>query len=113
MERLDSGPPRAPRVRRPGRARRLKRAVLLTVVVGVLVVTVPVMPKEPLGRPPVVATGQGVHEFSMRQPGGGDPVAYDPCEPIQYVVVDELAGPSAIARNRPASVELGLGCGGG
>lgn len=45
----------------------------------------------PLGRPPAVAHGVGSFEFLASQPDTGDPVAYDPCKPIEYVVNDSLA----------------------
>ncbi|WP_040339803.1 matrixin family metalloprotease [Candidatus Blastococcus massiliensis] len=41
---------------------------------------------EPLGAPLPAPAGGGTHAFAARQPGGEDPVAYDPCRPIHYVV---------------------------
>ena len=38
------------------------------------------------GAPPDYTPGQGSHEFLQTQRGSGDPVAWDPCEPIEYVV---------------------------
>ncbi|QGG94295.1 SCO2583/SCO2584 N-terminal domain-containing protein [Actinomarinicola tropica] len=48
----------------------------------------------PLGVPPV-ATGTGAHVFMSVQPGGLDPVAYDPCRPISVVINGRTAPPSA------------------
>lgn len=45
----------------------------------------------PLGRPPAVAHGVGSFEFLATQPHDGEPVTYDPCKPIRYVVNDSLA----------------------
>lgn len=41
---------------------------------------------EPLGVPLPAPEGGGTHAFSARQPDTGDPIAYDPCRPIHYVV---------------------------
>jgi hypothetical protein len=39
----------------------------------------------PLGRPPA-APGVGSHRLLRYQDGGVDPVAYDPCRPVHYVI---------------------------
>ena len=41
---------------------------------------------EPLGVPVAAPIGGGSHLFVARQPGSDDPVAYDPCRPIHYVM---------------------------
>lgn len=41
---------------------------------------------EPLGTPPSLAIRSPSFEFVARQPDGSDPVTYDPCRPIHYVV---------------------------
>ena len=42
---------------------------------------------QPLGTPPVApGGGGGAHKFLYTQPDGSTPVAYDPCQPIHYVV---------------------------
>ncbi|MEO6987675.1 MAG: matrixin family metalloprotease [Aquihabitans sp.] len=47
----------------------------------------------PLGTPPAPPSGSGSHAFLQTQPGSGEPVAYDPCRPVQ-VVVNDLAAPA-------------------
>lgn len=49
----------------------------------------------PLGTPLPVAADAGPHAFMMLQPGAQDPVAYDPCRPLSYVVNDLHAPPGA------------------
>jgi hypothetical protein len=39
-----------------------------------------------LGSPPPLPAGDGPSEFLFTQPGGDDPVAFDPCRPVRYVV---------------------------
>lgn len=41
---------------------------------------------EPLGTPPPVPQNPGAFEFLANQPDSDDPVAWDPCRPIRYVV---------------------------
>ncbi len=41
---------------------------------------------EPLGTPPPVPQNPGAFEFLANQPDSNDPVAWDPCRPIRYVV---------------------------
>jgi hypothetical protein len=40
----------------------------------------------PLGTPAAVPAGPGAHAFVGVQPDGSGPVAYDPCQPVHYVV---------------------------
>jgi hypothetical protein len=40
----------------------------------------------PLGAPAAVPAGSGAHAFVGLQPDGSGPVAYDPCQPVHYVV---------------------------
>ena len=47
---------------------------------------------EPLGVPPVVA-GAGPHTFMATQPGSIEPVAFDPCRPIDVVINARTAPP--------------------
>ncbi|HTN99634.1 MAG TPA: matrixin family metalloprotease [Microthrixaceae bacterium] len=42
--------------------------------------------KVPLGTPGAVPAGGGPHKFIRQQPKGADPVAYDPCRPIHFVM---------------------------
>ncbi|MGN6130197.1 MAG: matrixin family metalloprotease [Nocardioidaceae bacterium] len=106
LDRIDAGS-RA-RYMRPG-GRSLPRRLGLGAIVAVVVVALGafVAHKElgisvdaqglhraaPLGRPPAVAHGVGSFKFMARQPPTGDPVAYDPCRPIEYVVNDSVAPP--------------------
>lgn len=39
-----------------------------------------------LGNPPQVAHGSGTFAFLQTQPHSDEPVSYDPCQPIEYVV---------------------------
>lgn len=38
------------------------------------------------GSPPAYTPGEGTFEFLLTKPGGEEPVAYDPCRPVEYVV---------------------------
>ena len=49
----------------------------------------------PLGTPARVAPDAGPYAFMMVQPGSTDPVTYDPCRPLRYVVNAEHAPPGA------------------
>jgi len=42
----------------------------------------------PLGRPPAAPLESGRYQFASFQEGSEEPVAYDPCRPIRYVVND-------------------------
>ncbi len=46
---------------------------------------------EPLGEPAAAPRAGGPHRFVAKQPGTDDPVAYDPCRPIPFVVNAEHA----------------------
>jgi Matrixin len=41
---------------------------------------------EPLGSPPATPRGSSSYRFLYTQPDGRSPIAYDPCQPIHYVV---------------------------
>jgi len=60
------------------------------VVDGDSAIDVPAPPADerdhPLGAPAAVPPGEGPHAFMQLQPGSTEPVAYDPCQPIHYVV---------------------------
>ncbi|WP_188110656.1 matrixin family metalloprotease [Aeromicrobium ginsengisoli] len=45
----------------------------------------------PLGRPPTNVPDADTYIFMHKQPGTGEPVTYDPCAPIHYVVNDRTA----------------------
>jgi hypothetical protein len=45
----------------------------------------------PLGTPPEVVAGTGSFEYMLTQRGSEQPVAYDPCDPVEYLVNDALA----------------------
>ncbi|KQV74970.1 hypothetical protein ASC61_08155 [Aeromicrobium sp. Root344] len=45
----------------------------------------------PLGRPPANVPHADTYIFVSKQPGTGEPVTYDPCAPIHYVVNDRTA----------------------
>lgn len=47
----------------------------------------------PLGTPPEILGEGGTYAFLQTQQSSGIPVAYDPCDPIDYVVNDALAPP--------------------
>ena len=51
----------------------------------------------PLGTPAPVAIDSGSYAFMMVQPGSEDPVTYDPCRPLPYVVNAEHAPPAGEA----------------
>jgi hypothetical protein len=81
-------------------------ALLLAVVIGAAVVHQQfgvsitahgLLRSAPLGRPPQVATGVGSYRYLMTQPHSNEPVAYDPCKPVEYVVNDALAPPAGKA----------------
>lgn len=42
--------------------------------------------KTPLGVPPPAPSGDGEYSFMRTQPDSADPVAWDPCRPVRYVV---------------------------
>lgn len=42
--------------------------------------------RSPLGRPPTVPFPSGSYAFEVSQTGSSDPVTYDPCRPIHYVL---------------------------
>lgn len=50
---------------------------------------------QPLGRPPEVSAGNGSYGFMMLQDTSDEPVTYDPCRPIEYVVNDAARPPGA------------------
>lgn len=50
---------------------------------------------EPIGTPPVVETPNSSFRFMMSQPNSEDPVAYDPCRPIDVVMRPTGAPPGA------------------
>jgi hypothetical protein len=54
---------------------------------------------------------EGAHAFSTRQPDGDDPVAYDPCRPIGYVVNDRTApqGAATLLQEAIADVSRSTG----
>jgi hypothetical protein len=51
----------------------------------------------PLGSPPPLPAEDGPYEFVATQPGGDEPVAWDPCRPIRYVVNPAGAPPGGDA----------------
>ncbi|MGY1709090.1 matrixin family metalloprotease [Geodermatophilus sp. SYSU D00758] len=100
-----SGPPTG-----PGRPRRLRRAIALALLLGLVGTVAVVDPLDllagrgaapasaswptpgieaadaPLGTPPPAPVPGGAHTFTARQEDGVQPVAYDPCRPVHYVV---------------------------
>jgi hypothetical protein len=46
---------------------------------------------------PPLPPEEGSHAFLHTQRGGADPIAYDPCRPISYLVNDRTAPPGAVA----------------
>ena len=57
----------------------------------------------PLGTPQRPPAGQGGYAFSVTQPGTGQPVTWDPCRPIHYVVRPDGA-PPAMLQMLPAAL---------
>jgi hypothetical protein len=55
---------------------------------------------------PLRPAPEGSHAFTAMQPGGDDPVAYDPCRPIAYVVNDRTAPQGAAAMIEEAIAEV-------
>lgn len=53
--------------------------------------------KEPVGRPVTPARTSRSYAFIRTQDRGGEPVAYDPCRPIHYVVRPDQAPPGGAA----------------
>jgi hypothetical protein len=100
LDRLDAGAPGVrSAARRPGDLRRKttagSTAVVLAVAIGGLVAhkqwgvyldAEGIHRAKPLGTAPEVAHGGGSFGFMQTQPGSSEPVAYDPCRPIEYVV---------------------------
>lgn len=79
-------------------------AVMLTVTVaglfahkhyGLTVSRAGVQLAAPLGQPPPVPDSGGSFAYLATQGDGESPVAYDPCDPIEYVVNDAMAPPGA------------------
>ena len=69
-------------------------ATTAALVVGATALTYVDRSGTPLGRPPSVGTGPGSFQFIDEQLGQpGSPVAYDPCEPVRFVVSDRDAPP--------------------
>ncbi len=60
----------------------------------------------PLGTPPVVPAGLGSVRYMKIDPATGEPVSYDPCRPIHYVVNDTLAPPGGDDAVRRAVQEV-------
>ena len=46
---------------------------------------------QPLGRPPEVPRGVGAFAFVAQQPRSDEPVAYDPCQRVEYAVNNAIA----------------------
>ena len=65
---------------------------------------------EPLGVPVITAAG-GPHDFALRQPYSDDPVAYDPCRTIRYVVNERTMPPGAQMLVRDAVETVGKATG--
>jgi hypothetical protein len=62
---------------------------------------------KPLGTPPPAPGGKGGYEFLGRQGDGtGDPIAYDPCVPIHYVVRPDGVPRGGAALLRAAIAEV-------
>jgi hypothetical protein len=128
LDRLDARERAArgrPRVRhRPYRSREdtLRRVlVAVTTAAVLLVMTVVVLDRQwgitidadglhrraPLGSPPPVATGVGTFRFVARQPfDRSQPVAYDPCRPVEIVVnrAQQPPGSAGVVEEAVASV---------
>lgn len=51
--------------------------------------------RDPLGTPLAVPADAGPYAFMAVQPGGDQPVRYDPCRPLRYVVNERQAPPGA------------------
>lgn len=50
-------------------------------------------PAAPMGAPSRIAVADGPHRFLATQPGTAEPVAYDPCRPVPYMVNARTAPP--------------------
>jgi len=62
---------------------------------------------KPLGTPPPVPTGQGAFRFKhLQNDGSGDPVAFDPCRKIHYVIRPDQAPPGGPALLADGLAEL-------
>ncbi len=60
----------------------------------------------PLATPEVAPAGEGGFTVLLRQEGTGEPVGWDPCRPLRYVVNDEYAPPSGQYLVQSAVAEL-------
>jgi hypothetical protein len=65
----------------------------------------------PLGRPPELVDGTGSFAYLLTQDTSDEPVAYDPCEPIPYVVNDALAPAGSTAELTSAVAEVSAATG--
>lgn len=104
LDRLDAGRPvrSAARVRGDWKRRLTATvlAVVLTVAVGgsiahkqfgLTLTADGIRLDSPLGTPPEVVAGAGSFEYMLTQRGSERPVAYDPCDPVEYLVNDRVA----------------------
>jgi hypothetical protein len=98
LDRIDAAPHHAG-AGRPGRLRERIRTVAVTLgTVGLVSGWVVLSHGEPLGDPPEVRAGHGSHRYLAHLPGRPDqPVAYDPCRPIEIVVNSSQAPPGGDA----------------
>lgn len=125
LDRLDRGG-RRPRsaARLPGDRRRRFAAGLLAVVLtlvlggvfahkqwGVTLAGDGFHVATPLGTPPEVSGGVGSFTYLQTQPGSDQPVAYDPCRPVEYLVNDTLAPRGADRLLRSAIEEISAATG--
>jgi hypothetical protein len=123
LDRLDVGVTR-PRTRAPGDTARKLTATLLAFVLtaavagmfahkhfGLTLARDGFRVASPLGRPPELVAGGGSFAYLFTQDGSGEPVAYDPCEPIEFVVNDAMApdGASAVLDSAIAEISAATG----
>ncbi len=123
LDRIDLGRARIPR-QRGDVVRRVMAALVALALVGTVGLLVAhkqfgitltahgLHRAKPLGTPPRVPTGVGSFRYVRTQPGSDQPVAYDPCKPIEYVVNGALAptGADSLLRQalRQVSAATGL-----
>lgn len=60
----------------------------------------------PIGTPSRIAVTPGPHRFMATQPGSSEPVAYDPCRPVRYVVNARTAPPGGAEALASAIAEI-------
>lgn len=124
LDRLDAGGPGDARRLSPGDTIRKLTAALLAFVLTAAVAGIfahkhfgltlsrdGFRVASPLGQPPELVAGGGSFAYLFTQEGSDEPVAYDPCKPVQYLVNDDLApeGASLILDSAIAEVSAATG----